>query len=49
MAWPIALKMDEAPESTMTQRLSNRQSVSISPDARNPVYACVRSCYYLRG
>lgn len=41
MSWRMGdgPKMDEAPESLMTQRLSNRLSVSMLPDARNPEYA----------
>jgi hypothetical protein len=39
--------MDEARKPLMTYRLSNRPFVSILPDARNPVYTFVRSCYYL--
>jgi hypothetical protein len=31
--------MDEAPESPLTQRLSNRLSVSMLSDARDPEYA----------
>jgi hypothetical protein len=43
--FPDCPKKDEAPKPMMVWCLSNRPSVSILPNARNPVYAFVGPIY----